>query len=65
MRGRRGSVEAPQDQVVVRVIPGIPERYILEQTNVCDEDVVSLGAHLPSAPVHSPCAAVLQPIIVP
>ena len=64
MRGRRGTAEAPQDQAVVRVFPCIPDRYILEQTTVYAQYVVGLGVHLPSAPVHGPCLAILQTQLV-
>ena len=60
MRNRRGYAEAPQDQVVVRVVPCAPYFYFLEHTTVSAQDVVGLGAHLPAAPVHGPCAVVLQ-----
>ena len=65
MRGRSGSAESPQDQVVFRVVPCVPYCYILQQTNVCAQDVVGPGAHLPAAPVHVPCVAILQPQFVP
>ena len=64
MRGRRGSAEAPQYQVVVRVMPCVPACHVLEQTTVCAQDVVGPGAHLPAAPVHGPRSAVLQPRLV-
>ena len=54
-------MEAPEDQVVVCVVPCIPDRYIPEQTTVSAQYVVGLGAHLPAAPVHVPYAAVLKP----
>ena len=59
-----GSMEVSQDQVVVCVVTCVPDRYILEQTTVCAQDMVSLGAHLPAAPVHGPCVVVLQPQLV-
>ena len=65
IHGRLGSVEAPQDQVVVCFVSHGPYRYVLEQMNVCAQDVVGLVAHLPVAPVHGPCAAILQPRLVP
>ena len=37
----------------------------MEQTTVCAHDVVGPGAHLPAAPVHGLCMAVLQPRLVP
>ena len=65
MNGRCGSTEAPQDQVWVRVVPCVQYRYVLKQMIVCAQDVVGPGAHLPAAPVHGPCAAILQPRLVP
>ena len=64
MRGRLGS-EAPQDQVVVYVMLRVPDRYVLEPTTVCAQDVVGPGANLPDAPVYGPCTAILQPWLVP
>ena len=55
MRGRRGSAQAPQYQVMIRVVPCVPDRYVLEQ----------MGAHLPDAPVHGPFEIVLQLRLVP
>ena len=34
------TVEAPQDQVVVYIVPGVPDGSILEQTAVCTKYVV-------------------------
>ena len=65
MRGRHSYMEAPQDQVVFCIVSCLPDRYILEHMTVCAHDVVGPGAHLPDDPVHGPCAAVLQPWIVP
>ena len=56
----RGSIEAPQDQVVLHVMPGVPDRYILEQTTVCAQYVVGPGAQLPAALVHGPSEAFIQ-----
>ena len=49
MRGRRGSTEATQDQVVVCVVTCVPDRHVLEQTTVYAQDVVGPGAHLLAA----------------
>ena len=65
MHGRRGSVEAPQDQLLVRVVPCVPYRYVLEQTTICAQGLVGLGAHLLAALAHGPYAAILQPRLVP
>ena len=60
MRGRSVSAEATQYQVVFRVVPCIPDCYVLEQTNFCAQDIIDPGAHLPAALVHGPCDDVLQ-----
>ena len=65
MRGRRGSREAPQNQVMVRVVLRVPDRHIMEQTTKCAQDVVGTGSHLPSTSVHGPCLAVLQSRLMP
>ena len=65
MRGRLGSAEEPQDQVVLCVVLHVLECYILEQTTVYAQDEVGPGAHLPPAPEHGPYAAILQPRLVP
>ena len=59
MCARRSSAEAPQDQVVVCVVPYVPDRYVLEHTAVCAQDLVGPGAHLLAALVHGPFAAIL------
>ena len=59
MRVRLGSAEAPQDQLVVRVVLRFLERYVLEQMNVYAQDEVGPGAHLPPAQVHGPCAEIV------
>ena len=64
MRGRYSSAKAPQDQVVIHVVPCVPDRYVLEQTTVYAHDVFGPGAHLPTASVHVSCAAVLQSRLV-
>ena len=42
-----GSMEAPQDHVVVWVLLGVPDRDVLEQTAVFTQKVVWSEAHLP------------------
>ena len=59
MRSRHASAKAPQYQVIICVVPCVPDRYVLEQTTVCAQDVVGPGEHLLAA-----CAAVLQPRLV-
>ena len=61
MRGRHVSAEEFQGQLVVCVMPCVLDLYVLEQTNVCDQDIIGPGAHIPAAPMHDPCTAVLQP----
>ena len=64
MRVRRGSAEAPQDQVVVRVVTCILDRHVMEQMTVCSQDIAGPVAHLPDALVHLPCLDALQPRLV-
>ena len=52
------NAEAPQDQVVVGVVTGVPDVYILEHTTVCTKDVVHTGPHLLATMEHSTCPAV-------
>ena len=39
-------VEAPQYQVVVYIVSGVPDSKILEQTVVHSKDIVCPGPHL-------------------
>ena len=39
---------------MVRVVQGVPNRYILEQTTVYYENIVRLGPHLSSLSAHAP-----------
>ena len=41
------TTEAPQDQVIILVVPGVPDGNILEQTTVCTNDVLHLGLNFP------------------
>ena len=61
MSGRRGAMEATQDQLAVCVVPYVPDCYALEQTTFCAQDVVSPGAHLPPPTEHAPHLPVPQP----
>ena len=58
-------METRQDQVVIYVVSHVPYRYVLEHTTVCVLDVVGPRAHIPVAPAHGPCGAILQPRIFP
>ena len=62
---RCGSAEETQNQVMVCVVQCIPDRYVLEQTAVCAQDVVSTGEKLPSPEKHAPCPDVPQPRLAP
>ena len=55
----------PKKQVVFCVMPSVPERYVLEQTTVCAQDLASPDKYLLVALVHGPRAPVLQPWLVP
>ena len=56
-----GAMEAPQDHIMVCVVPGFPEGYVPEQTAVCPENIIFPGQHLPALPYHSPIKTVLRP----
>ena len=47
------ATEAAQDQVVVRVVPGVSDSNILEQTAFYSKDEICLGLHLLSVTEHS------------
>ena len=57
-------MEAPQDQVVVRVVPGIPDIDILEQTEVCTKYVIRPGSHLLAVTEHDPHPGIPIPAVV-
>ena len=57
-------MEATQDQVMIRVVPCVLDRHVLEQKTFCYQDVVGPGAHLLSSAAHIPSPAVLQPQLV-
>ena len=56
-----GIAKAPQDHVLIRVVPGVPYGYILEQTTVFTNDVVCLVFHLPSLTEHALRPPILRP----
>ena len=58
------STKTPQNQVVVRVVPGIPDSEILEQKAVCTNNVICLGYHLLAVTDHAPCTIVPCPSAV-
>ena len=48
------NAEAPRDQVVVGVVPVVPDGHILEQMEVHPKDVVRMGPHLLTTTDHVP-----------
>ena len=52
------AAEAPKDQVIVCVVPGVLYGHILEQTAVCTKNLVRLGPHLLATTKHTPRPAV-------
>ena len=60
VRGRRGSVEATQNQVVLYVVPCVLDRHVLEQTTVCAQDVVGTGAQLLYPAEYALCPSIPQ-----
>ena len=65
VRGRRSSTDATHNQVVVCVMSCVPYHQVMEQATIYAHDLVGPGAHLPTALVHGPCPAVLQPRLLP
>ena len=55
------ATEAPQDQVMARIVPWVPSISILEHTEVRSKDAVRLGPHLLVMTDKSTCAAVICP----
>ena len=53
--------QTPKDHVVVRVVPGILDRNILEQTSVRTQDVISPGPRHLSLSLHVPRPSVPTP----
>ena len=53
--------EAPRDQFIIHVVPGVPDRNISEHTTLCTKDVVRLGLHLPSVTDHDSRPAISCP----
>ena len=56
------AAEASQNQVVVRFVPGVPNRNILEETAVCPKDVVHPIPNLLDATEHAPHPAIPLPV---
>ena len=54
-------VKAPQYQVVVCNVPGVPNGDILEQMEVHSTDVVCLGLHLLAKTDHAPLPTIPGP----
>ena len=48
-------MEAPKDQVMIRVVSGVLGRNFLEETEVLPQDIVCPVIHLPPHPCHAPC----------
>ena len=64
VRGRCGAMETTQDQVMVCVVSCVLDHHVLEQTEVCNQDVVGPGAHLLFSESHASRLAVLQTKLV-
>ena len=50
---------------MIRAVPCVPDRHIMEQTMFCAQDVFGPVAHLPASAAHAPRPPVLQPQIFP
>ena len=49
-----GAVEASKDQVMILVVPRVPDIHIHEEMTVQPQDVVHPGPQLPPQPDHDP-----------
>ena len=58
MLPKGSSTKAPQDHVVIRVVPGVPDKDILEQTMVFSEDIASMVLHLLTLKNNAQCLSV-------
>ena len=54
MLPQSGAVEAPKDQVMIRVVPGFPGVHVTKETKVRLQYVVSPRPHIPPYPEHAP-----------
>ena len=55
------ATEAPKDQVMIRVVPGVLDRHVPEETMVRLQDVVHPGPHLSHNIDHAPHLFILVP----
>ena len=56
-----GNTESLKYQIVILVVPGVPDRQVPEETVVCTQDVVRLGPHLSTQIDHDPHPPVPDP----
>ena len=54
-----------QDHVMVRVLSLVPDVHVLEQSEICSEDIICPGTDLSSIPTHAPHAPILQTKLTP
>ena len=47
-----GAAEAPKDQVMIQVVPGVQDGHVPKETTVRLQDVVRPGPHLPTNTKH-------------
>ena len=57
-------MEAPQDQILVLVFPGVTGGEILEETTVCPKNVVHLGHHILDVKYHATYPAIIIPVVI-
>ena len=55
------AAEAPKDQVMIQVVPGVSDRHVPDNMTVRIQDVVRPGPHLPHHSDHDPHPLVLVP----
>ena len=56
-----GTVEAPNDQVMIQVVPGVPDGHVPEEMTVGLQDLVRPGPHLSPHSYHALHHFVLVP----
>ena len=54
-------MEAHKDQVVIRVVPGVPDRHVPEEAAIHPQDVVHTGTHPPPQTDHDSRPSVASP----
>ena len=53
-----GTMEAPQEYIMVHVVPGVTDVYVPEQTVIFPKNVIRPELHLPELPENYPITTV-------